>query len=179
MKIMTYRDVTFPKDTMLFFPVSVAGRDSSAAANPDEFRPERQHDNRHMAFGRGMHLCLGQFIARAQLEEGLHLIAQRLTAPKLAGKIDHRPFTGVWGLRGLPIEFTPAAARCGVNRRRGRRGPRPDSSKHVLSGRRVHCPTAVCAGAIPMFGAAPAFVMCNSRGGERNGKKYWRVKPPS
>lgn len=108
---LVYRDVLFPKDTMLFFPVSMAGRDPSAVPNPDEFQPERQHDNRHLAFGRGMHVCLGQFIARAQIEEGLHLIAQRLTSPKLAGKVGHRPFPGVWGLRGLPIEFTPAPRR--------------------------------------------------------------------
>jgi cytochrome P450 len=108
---LIYRDVLFPKDTMLFFPVGMAGRDPSAVPNPDEFRPERQHDNRHLAFGRGMHICLGQFIARAQIEEGLHLIAQRLTSPKLAGKIGHRPFPGVWGLRGLPIEFTPVPRR--------------------------------------------------------------------
>jgi len=56
-------------------------------------------------------MCLGQFIARAQIEEGLHLIAQRITHPRLAGQPGHRPFFGVWGLRGLPIEFTPAPAR--------------------------------------------------------------------
>ena len=106
-----YRDVLIPKDSMLFFPVSVATRDPSAVANPDEFDPERAQDNRHVAFGRGIHMCLGQFIARAQIEEGLHLIAQRITHPKLAGKPGHRPFMGVWGLRGLPIEFTPAPAR--------------------------------------------------------------------
>lgn len=105
-----YRDVLIPKDSMLFFPVSVATRDPSAVANPDEFDPERAQDNRHVAFGRGIHMCLGQFIARAQIEEGLHLIAQRITHPKLAGAPGHRPFMGVWGLRGLPIEFTPAPA---------------------------------------------------------------------
>lgn len=108
---LVYRDVLFPKHTMLFFPVGVATRDPSAVPSPDDFDPERQHDNRHMAFGRGMHICLGQFIARAQMEEGLHLIAQRVTHPKSAGKPGHRPFMGVWGLKGLPIEFTPAPAR--------------------------------------------------------------------
>jgi cytochrome P450 len=108
---LIYRDVLFPKDAMLFFPVGMAGRDPSAFADPDKFDPEREHENRHLAFGRGMHICLGQFIARAQIEEGLHLIAQRLSHPKLVGKIRHRPFPGVWGLRGLPIEFTLAPRR--------------------------------------------------------------------
>jgi cytochrome P450 len=108
---LIYRDVLFPKDTMLFFPVSMAGRDPSAVAGSDVFDPDREQNNRHMAFGRGMHICLGQFIARAQMEEGLHLIAQRITRPKLAGKPGHRPFMGVWGLRGLPITFTPGLAR--------------------------------------------------------------------
>jgi cytochrome P450 len=108
---IAYRDVLFPKDTMLFFPVSVAGRDGSAVPDPDDFQPERAQDNRHLAFGRGMHLCLGQFIARAQMEEGLHLIAQRLAAPQLDGPVGRRPFPGVWGLRGLPIRFTPASRR--------------------------------------------------------------------
>jgi cytochrome P450 len=108
---LIYRDVVFPKDTMLFFPVSMAGRDPSAVAGADVFDPDREQNNRHMAFGRGMHICLGQFIARAQMEEGLHLIAQRITRPKLAGTPGHRPFMGVWGLRGLPITFTPGPAR--------------------------------------------------------------------
>ena len=110
---LPYRDVLFPKDTMLFFPVGMAGRDPSAVSDPDDFNPDRQHDNRNrqMAFGRGMHVCLGQYIARAQIEEGLHLVAQRLANPKLAGKFGYRPFPGVWGLRGLPIEFTPAPLR--------------------------------------------------------------------
>jgi cytochrome P450 len=107
---LVYRDVRFPKDTMLFFPAGMAGRDPSAVPNPDDFDPDRQQDNRHMAFGRGMHICLGQFIARAQIEEGLHLIAQRITEPKLAGPVGRRPFPGVWGFRGLPITFTPARA---------------------------------------------------------------------
>lgn len=108
---LIYRDVLFPRDTMLFFPVSMAARDPSAIPSPDTFDPDREQSNRHMAFGRGMHICLGQFIARAQMEEGLHLIAQRITRPKLAGKPGHRPFMGVWGLRGLPITFTPGPAR--------------------------------------------------------------------
>ena len=105
---LPYRDVMIPKDSMLFLPNGIAARDPSAVSDPDKFDPDRQQVNRHIGFGRGMHLCLGQFIARAQIEEGLHQIAQRIKNPKLAGPYGYRPFPGVWGLKGLPIEFTPA-----------------------------------------------------------------------
>ena len=105
---VVYRDVVIPKDTMLFLPNGIAGRDPSAFPDPEKYDPDRKQVNRHIGFGRGMHICLGQFIARAQIEEGLHQIAQRIKHPKLAGTYGYRPFPGVWGLKGLPIEFTPA-----------------------------------------------------------------------
>jgi cytochrome P450 len=108
---LIYRDVLFPKDTMLFLPNSMSGRDPSAFPDPDKIDPERPAPGRHIAFGRGMHMCLGQHIARAQIAEGLHQIAQRITNPKLVGPVGHRPFPGVWGLKGLPIEFTLAPPR--------------------------------------------------------------------
>jgi cytochrome P450 len=107
---MVYRDVLLPKDTMVFFPLSVSGRDPSAFPDGDVFNPDRPIDKRHIAFGLGKHMCLGQFIARAQLQEGLHQIAQRIREPELAGSFDWRPFYGTWGLKGLPIRFTPAEA---------------------------------------------------------------------
>ena len=105
---LVYRDVMIPKNTMLFLPNGIAGRDPSAFPDPEKYDPDRQQTNRHIGFGRGMHLCLGQFIARAQLEEGLHQIARRIKSPRLAGTYGYRPFPGVWGIRGLPIEFAPA-----------------------------------------------------------------------
>jgi cytochrome P450 len=108
---VVYRDVLIPKGVTLFIPVSALGRDPSAFPHPDEFSPERTGVNHHIAFGRGMHMCLGQYIARAQLAEGLHLIAQRMTRLTSEGPLGWRPFPGVWGIRGLPIEFTPAPRR--------------------------------------------------------------------
>jgi cytochrome P450 len=101
-----YEDVRFPIGAMLFYANSVAGRDPRAFENPEKFDPERIHNTRHVAFGRGAHMCVGQHLARAQITEGIHLIAQRITKPKLAGEV-------VWrkGVRQLPIEFVPAPAR--------------------------------------------------------------------
>jgi cytochrome P450 len=108
---LEYRDVHFPAGSLLVFPLAVASRDPASFPEPMAFTPGRTHANRHIAFGRGMHLCLGQYLARAQLEEGLHLIAQRITNPRLAGEVAWRPFPGVWGLKTLPIAFDPAPAR--------------------------------------------------------------------
>ena len=110
---MVYRDVLLPKDTMLFFPLSVSGRDPVSFPDGDVFNPDRpiEPDKRQIAFGLGKHMCLGQYIARAQLQEALHQIAQRMHEPKLVGETGWRPFFGTWGLKGLPIEFEPAEPR--------------------------------------------------------------------
>ena len=108
----TYRDVVFPKDTMLFFPLSTSGQDPIAFPDGDRFDPERaiEPEKRHLAFALGKHMCLGQYIARAQLQESLHQVAQRIRHPRLAGELAWRPFPGSWGLDGLPIAFTPGEA---------------------------------------------------------------------
>jgi cytochrome P450 len=106
-----YRGVRFQKDSMIIIPVTMAGRDPAVFQQPTTFDPDRGDRERHLAFGRGMHICLGQYLARAQAEEGVHLMAQRITNPRLAGEVTWRPFPGVWGIRSLPIEFDPAPRR--------------------------------------------------------------------
>jgi len=105
-----FRDVLIPKDTMMFFPLSISGRDPTAFDDPDTFDPERKihPERRQIAFALGKHMCLGQYIARAQLQEALHQIARRLRHPRLNGEIGFRPFQGTWGLTTLPIAFDPA-----------------------------------------------------------------------
>jgi cytochrome P450 len=107
---IVFRDVMLPKDTPLLFTLNISGRDPTAFQQPDRFDPERpiDRDRRQIAFGLGKHMCLGQFVARAQLQEGLHLIAQRIKDPRLDGQVGWRPFASTWGLKGLPIRFTLA-----------------------------------------------------------------------
>lgn len=100
----TYRDVTIPKGTMLILPMAYAGRDESIYEAADSFDPLRKTAARHFGFGRGIHICLGQFIARVQLEVALPIVASRLANLSRDGEIAWRPFLGVWGLTKLPVK---------------------------------------------------------------------------
>jgi cytochrome P450 len=104
----TYRDVHFEKDATLFLPWSVATRDPRVVEEPEAFDPERPQANAHLTFGLGPRICLGRYIALAQIEEGLHLIARRILRPRRTGPVGWRPFPGTWGLKGLPIAFETA-----------------------------------------------------------------------
>jgi cytochrome P450 len=96
---------------MLIFLLGLSSRDPAGFPDPMEFRPDRVHTNRHVGFGRGEHICIGQHLARAQIEEAVHVIAQRLRNPTLAGEVTWKQYLGVWGVHTLPIAFEPAPAR--------------------------------------------------------------------
>jgi len=104
----TYDGHQFRKGDTIVMAPPLANRDPAVFPEPSRFDPERENAGRHVAFGRGPHICIGQYIARNQMQEGLHLIAQRLRNPRLAGEIEWRPFLGAWGLKSLPIAFDPA-----------------------------------------------------------------------
>ena len=106
---IVYRNVTIPQGTMLVFPLPLAGRDASIFSNPNEFDPGRKPEARHFSLGRGIHICLGQFIARVQIEVALPIIASRLPDLARDGDVEWRPFPGVWGLKSLPVRTGKAA----------------------------------------------------------------------
>jgi len=103
-----YRDVTFSVGTMLIFPVGIVCRYSGPFDEPMEYRPGRENAKRNTVFGRGMHICLGQFLARLQMAEGLHQMAKRLKNPRRDGELVWRLFPGVYGPLELPIVFDAA-----------------------------------------------------------------------
>lgn len=101
----TYDGYRFRKGETVICAPPLAGHDPGVFPDPQDFNPDRENANRHVGFGRGPHVCLGQFIARAQLQEGLHLITRRLKNPRIIGEVAWRPFVGAWGLKSLPIAF--------------------------------------------------------------------------
>ena len=102
-----YRDVLFPAGTFIAVGLAEANRDSAVFTEPETFDitspPAGQPQ---VTFGSGIHYCLGAALARAELQEALPLLAQRM--PKLAidGEITWKPEgVGIFGPAHVPITF--------------------------------------------------------------------------
>jgi cytochrome P450 family 103 len=75
-----------PAHRVLTLSTLSAMRDPALYCEPDRFNIRRaDHPYRHMVFGGGSHRCLGEALARAELEEGLGVLANRLPQLVLLG----------------------------------------------------------------------------------------------
>jgi cytochrome P450 len=86
-----------PRHSILSLSTLAAMRDPALYADPDRFNIRRgDHPRRHLVFGLGVHRCLGEVLARAQLEESLAALAQNLPQLRLSG-----PPPGLHGHGGI------------------------------------------------------------------------------
>lgn len=81
-----------------------ANRDEAVFADPDRLDLERS-PNPHVAFGGGTHVCLGQHIARVEIDAMLHEVLTRMTDIELAGEPEWLPSNFISGPRSMPIRF--------------------------------------------------------------------------
>jgi cytochrome P450 len=101
-----YRDVVFPKGTLVFASLAAANRDPEVYAEPMAFDITRESAAPHMTFGSGIHYCLGAHLARAELQEALVVLARRLPNLALDGPVEWKPDTfGIWGPARLPVRW--------------------------------------------------------------------------
>ncbi|MET9491006.1 cytochrome P450 [Nocardia sp. NPDC006630] len=86
---------------------SIANRDSAVFAEPDIFDVHRSARH-HIAFGYGVHQCLGQNLARLELEIILAALFDRIPTLRLAVPVDRltlRPGTTIQGVNELPVTW--------------------------------------------------------------------------
>ena len=89
---------------------AAANRDPAVFEDPDSIRLERENSQKQMAFGVGMHRCLGSHLARVMFQEMLSEALERLPDYRIAGTPTRFEDAGeVWAMRELPIVFTPGA----------------------------------------------------------------------
>lgn len=84
--------------------VTAANWDASTFAEPHRFEIRRE-PNRHLAFGFGLHQCLGQPLARKELEIALTRLFERIPTLRLAGDQSFGPEKSVYGLHRLSVSW--------------------------------------------------------------------------
>ncbi|MDH6630005.1 cytochrome P450 [Streptomyces sp. LBL] len=67
----------------LFVNLHAANRDEHKFPDPDRFDPRRENNAQHLAFGAGPHFCVGQTLARVELQVCLATFAERLPGLRL------------------------------------------------------------------------------------------------
>jgi cytochrome P450 len=102
-----YRDVMFPKGTFVSTSFVGANRDDHVFADPYTFDITREGTvSPHLTFGSGIHFCLGAWLARAELQEALPILARRMPNLAVDGQITWKPNNfGIWGPAVLPLTF--------------------------------------------------------------------------
>jgi cytochrome P450 len=118
----------------VFLMIAAANRDPRVFPDPHRF-DIRRPDNRHIAFGNGVHHCIGAPLARLEARVAFPRLLERLVDPKLAvSSLVWRDAFVVRGVDQLPIQFPrPVPVYVPESLRRGpassRRFPPPSSRR--------------------------------------------------
>ena len=91
------------ESVMLLYPS--ANKDEEVFEDPFSFKVDRKQ-NKHVAFGFGAHLCLGQYLAKLEMKMLLEELLPRLDEIELAGDPSLIKGSFVSGLKHLPIRYT-------------------------------------------------------------------------
>jgi cytochrome P450 len=116
---VTLAGVMIPRGELVFAGIASANRDERQFVNPDDLDLTRE-PNRHLAFGMGIHYCVGAPLARLEGQIAINTLLHRLPALKLGVPRDRlrwRPGLVLHGLKELPLVFTGRAARTSVPHR--------------------------------------------------------------
>jgi cytochrome P450 len=106
---LTFRDVTFPEETIVMVCAFTGNRDldehaGTGTAETFDITAERG-SARALTFGAGVHYCLGANLARVELQEALAFLAERFEGLALDGEPRYESITGIYGLGKLPVRL--------------------------------------------------------------------------
>ncbi|MGV0741326.1 cytochrome P450 [Mycolicibacterium sp. XJ870] len=101
---------TIPAGQLVVLGFGSANRDEAQFDDPEEFNPERDNARTHLAFGTGIHACLGAPLARLQARVALEELARRFTSVRFADDNDfaYEPSFMLRGFKRLSVIFESA-----------------------------------------------------------------------
>jgi len=85
-----------------------ANRDPAKFDNPDALDLART-PNEHIAFGGGPHVCLGQHLARIEIDAILGEVLTRMDDLEIVGEPEWLASTFISGPKSMPVRFRPGA----------------------------------------------------------------------
>jgi cytochrome P450 len=97
-----------PADVLVIPWLLSANRDEREFADPDRFDIHRS-DNHHVAFGHGIHFCIGQLLARVEARVAVGVLLDRYTEIRLNPEIPLRFYgRGIFAAKNIPVTVRPA-----------------------------------------------------------------------
>lgn len=101
----TIRDTTIKAGESVLLSYPSGNRDEDTFTDPFKFDVGRT-PNRHLAFGFGIHYCLGAMLARMEMRTFFNELIPRIKTMELAGDYAHIHTTFVGGLKRLPVTYS-------------------------------------------------------------------------
>ncbi|QOZ52530.1 cytochrome P450 [Bradyrhizobium sp. CCBAU 53338] len=98
---------TLEEGTKILLFLGAANRDPRQWPNPDRYDILRRTIG-HVGYGHGIHVCLGQLLARLEGEAVLSALARQVRSIRSVAEPERRLNNTLRGLKSLPIEVTPA-----------------------------------------------------------------------
>ena len=105
---VTIAGVTIPRGEMVFAVIASANRDERQFEHADILDISRE-PNRHVAFGQGVHFCIGAPLARLEGQIAISSLLSRIPDLRLAvprQSLRVRPGLVLHGLKALPVSFS-------------------------------------------------------------------------
>jgi len=87
--------------------LAAANRDPRRWDKPDSYDITRRTSG-HVGYGSGIHMCVGQLVARLEGEIMMGTLARKVKSIEIAGEVKRRFNNTLRGLENLPVSIKPA-----------------------------------------------------------------------
>ena len=98
-------ELAIPEGTHVTIRLDCANMDAERWTNPDTIDIDRPHINRHYAFGKGKHTCIGNALARAEMTLSVRALVRRFDSVSLTTEPEACPSFDGHFLGELPVVF--------------------------------------------------------------------------
>lgn len=99
--------VMLPKGAMVMMRYHAANRDPKQFENPNAFQVDRKNARTHLAFGKGIHMCVGNMLSRKEMTVSFQQFAKRIDNIRIreGAELTYPPNMMLRGLINLPLIF--------------------------------------------------------------------------